>query len=37
MKVNMEKSYLLVHQCENEDEASLANTFPAQRKKIPME
>jgi hypothetical protein len=32
MKINMEKSCLLLHHCENEEEASIANTFPAQRK-----
>jgi hypothetical protein len=32
MKINMEKSCLLLHHCENEEESSISNTFPAQRK-----
>jgi hypothetical protein len=34
MKINMEKSCLLLNHCEEEEEASIVNTFPAPRKPL---
>jgi len=34
MKVNMEKSYLILNHCVKEKESSFANTFQAQRKPL---
>jgi hypothetical protein len=34
MKVNMEKSCLFLNHCMEEEESSIANTFPTQRKPL---
>jgi hypothetical protein len=34
MKVNMEKSFLIINHCAVAEEFSITNTFPAQRKPL---